>query len=77
MKNRHDFGGYIAVTDRQVIYKDRFGVLALPWADIRGISKYRVKGLMTTALEVTLADGRTLLFSGNTPFIKALIRMSR
>ena len=72
-----DFGGFIVVTDRQIIYRDFFGVVAIPWHDIRSLSKYRVRGLMTTGLHVTFADGSAWLFSGNTPFIKSLIKLTR
>jgi hypothetical protein len=71
-----DFGGFIVVTDRQVIYKDFFGVSAVKWNDIRHLKKYRVKGLMTTGVEVTMTDGSIWLLSGNTPFIRALLRLS-
>jgi hypothetical protein len=72
-----DSGGFIVVTDRQIIYKDYYGTVAIPWRDIRQLSKYRFRGLMTTGLEVTFADGRKWLFSGNTPFIKSLVKLSK
>ena len=72
-----DFGGFIVVTDRQVIYRDYFGVVAIPWSDIRQLSKYRVRGLMTTGLEVTFENGDKWLLSGNTPFIKSLIKLAK
>jgi hypothetical protein len=72
-----DFGGFIVVTNRQIIYRDYFGVVAIPWSDIRELSKYRVRGLMTTGLEVTFANGNKWLFSGNTPFIKSLIKLAK
>ena len=72
-----DFGGFIVVTDRQVIYRDRFGTLPMPWDTIRGMEKYRVRGLMTTGIEVRFADGSVWRFSGNSPFIRSLLRISR
>ncbi len=72
-----DFGGYIVVTDRQVIYRDGIGTRAMPWTNILLMKKYRVRGLMTTGVEITFRDGTVEAFSGNTPFVKALLRLSR
>ena len=70
-----DFGGFLLVTDRQLIYHDIFGTTMMPWAQIRNLKKERFRGLMTTGLRVTFTDGSQWLFSGNTPFIKQLLRM--
>jgi hypothetical protein len=72
-----DFGGYIVVTDRQVIYRDRIGTRSIPWSTIQHMKKYHVRGLMTTGVEITFQDGTVEAFSGNSPFVKALIRLSR
>ena len=72
-----DFGGFIVVTNRQVIYRDFFGTLAMPWSDISHLKQYRMGIFMTTGVEITFLSGATWLFSGNSPFIKALLRMNK
>lgn len=70
-----DFGGFLVVTDEQLIYHDYFGTTAIPWEQVRNLDKERFRGLMTTGLRVTFTDGSQWLFSGNTPFVKQLVRM--
>lgn len=70
-----DFGGFLVVTDQQLIYHDYFGSIAIPWWQVLHLDKERFRGLMTTGLRVTFNDGAQWLFSGNTPFVKDLVRM--
>ena len=74
---KEDFDGFIVVTNRHIIYRVRFGTLAMLWSDIQQLKKYRIGVFMTTGLEITFLNGTTWLFSGNSPFIKTLLGMSR
>jgi hypothetical protein len=69
-----DFGGFLLVTNQQLVYHDKFGTTCLPWGVIAALQKHRVRGFMTSGMEVQLIDGSNWVFSGNTPFIKSLIR---
>ena len=70
-----DFGGFLVVTDQQLIYHDMFGTTRIPWVVVADLKKHRVRGFMTSGMEVRFVDGSNWVFSGNTPFIKALMRM--
>jgi hypothetical protein len=70
-----DFGGFLVATDQQLVYSDAFGVIRMPWYTIESLNKERFRGMMTTGLRVTFNGGETWLFSSNTPFVKALLRM--
>jgi hypothetical protein len=70
-----DFEGFLVATDQQLIYSDAFGVIRMPWHTIESMSKERFRGLMTSGLRITFNGGETWLFSGNTPFVKALLRL--
>ncbi len=65
------------MTDQQLIYHDSFGTTAMAWALVQNLKKERFRGLMTTGLRVTFTDGQQWLFSGNTPFIKQLVKMRK
>lgn len=69
-----DFGGFLVVTDRQMIYSDRLGTIQMPWNSIKRLQKHWMRMAHTTGLEVQFTDGRIWAFSGNTPFIKQLIK---
>ena len=70
-----DFDGFLVVTSRHLIYQDRFGSICMPWSIIHELVKHRMRGMaMTTGLEVKFLDGTSSVYSGNTPFIKDLIK---
>lgn len=72
-----DFGGFLLATDQQLVYHDKFGTTTIPWNVVSRLVKHRFKGFMTTAVEVQFVDGSNWVYSGNTPFIKSLIRLQR
>lgn len=70
-----DFDGFIVVTNVQMIYHDRFGSICMPWNGIARLVKHKMRGLaMTTGMEIVFDNGSSWVFSGNTPFIKQLVK---
>lgn len=70
-----DFGGFIVVTSQQLIYHDMYGSIPIPRGQISSIRKHHMRGFMTSGLEVRFTDGSNWAFSGNSPFIKALVKL--
>jgi hypothetical protein len=70
-----DFGGFIVVTDQRIIYFDYVGPpFLIPTREINSLRKYSMPLPMTTGLEVRFENGQIWKFSGNSPFIKMLVK---
>ena len=69
-----DFGGFIVITSSRLIYKDFRRTIVITFDRVKSLSTYSFPMPMTTGLNVDFFDGERLQFSGNSPFIKKLVK---
>lgn len=69
-----DFGGFIVVTSSRMIYRDYRAVVVITFNRVRSLSTFSHPLPMTTGLNVEFFNGERYQFSGNSPFIKKLVR---
>lgn len=69
-----DFGGFIVVTNERMIYRDYISTMSVKWIDIHSLKKVSMRQLMTTGFKLRLKSGEVYEFSGNTPFIRKLLK---
>jgi hypothetical protein len=69
-----DFGGFIVVTNERMIYRDYRSTIFVKWIDILSLEKVSMRQAMTTGFKLRLKSGEVYEFSGNTPFIRKLLK---
>lgn len=69
-----DFGGFIVVTNQRMIYKDYVSTITILWRNVQSLDKMRMRQQMTTGIRFRLKSGETYEFSGNTPFIRKVLK---
>ena len=69
-----DFGGFIVVTNQRMIYRDYVSTITILWRDVQSLDKVRMRQQMTTGIRFSLKSGDTYEFSGNTPFIRKVLK---